>query len=93
MKPVVLSFFGVVDSRPEVFDQQNGQFLAHPEPDFPLSNDILEARREEETQGEYNRFTLAGFHRFGWTEWHIRAVGFEVSWEEFSGDAWFVNWP
>lgn len=94
LKQVTLRFYGVAWSRPELFYDQNKVFVPHPEPKTPLFGDIMEAREESYSKLLPGRiFTLAGFDANGWTEWHIQAEGFEVSWDDVLGDAWFVNWP
>jgi hypothetical protein len=92
IKPCILIFHGVISTLAMVFSEENRIYEEHPEPDKPIKNEIMEASIKEIKDDE-TCFLLTGFHKAGWSKWEICSKSFELQWGEFSGDAWWVNWP
>jgi len=89
-----LRFLSVVASKAMVFEGTRRLFVPHPEPNWPIDAEILEAVESESEESALNQqFKLSGMHKAGWSEWTIECASFELLWQEFSGDAWFVKRP
>lgn len=92
IKPCALIFHGIISADAKVFNEQKREFENHPEPDEPLDNEIIEVSVINKTT-DVTCYIIKGFHNAGCSEWEICCEGFELQWEEFNGDAWWVNWP
>ncbi|MEP3890417.1 MAG: hypothetical protein ABJN69_08105 [Hellea sp.] len=57
-----------------------------------MDKEILEASILS-PKDPHTGFSLKGFHAAGWAEWEIWCEGFELQWNAFDGEAWWVNWP
>jgi len=89
IEPCILTFKTIISESAKVFNEDKKTFEHHPDPTQPLGNEILEASNRAEGVTCY---TLKGFHRLGWSEWDIYCHEFELKWDRFDGDAWWVNW-
>lgn len=87
--PCTLTFQAAVTAEARLFDDRTRTWVRHPAPDMPIDDAIIHAR--EEIVGEEQRYVLDGMHTAGWSEWHIRAEGFTLTWSEILGDAWYAR--
>ncbi len=92
IKPCLLIFHGVDFVESSVFSEKERLFHKHPDPEKPIEKEIMEAKQVEQVNN-VSCYLLSGFHRVGWSEWKICSKSFALRWDEFAGDAWFVDWP
>jgi|GEM_PF-6027497 len=87
IKPCAIIFQGVSNPDTKIWNDKERVFEAHPEPEKPIYNEIMEFEAVEQLHGHYIKIT--GYHLAGWAEWSFICKSFIVSWGEFSGDAWY----
>lgn len=88
VQPCVLLLRDVAGERVRLFDDATRAWVAHPSPEAPLSDEVVDATQV--IAGALTRFRFSGIHRAGWSEWEVSAGGFTLTWERVSGPAWFV---
>lgn len=97
IKPCILTFTGIKSTEAKVFDDKGKVYRKHPEPASPLDSEILETSilspNGAFADSGLTGYGLKGFHAAGWSEWEIWCEGFELQWDVFDGEAWWVNWP
>lgn len=87
--PCTLVLHDVVSEQARLFDDATRDWVAHPAPDMPLDDAVIHARVED--VGAAQRFVFDGMHTSGWSEWHIVAQGFTLTWGAVLGDAWYAR--
>ncbi len=82
VRPAKLTLHGVADETSRMFEDARRAYVAHPHPDQPIVDGIVENRAEPLSDGRV-RFSFGAFDTrlVAWVEWTVVADGFNLGWE------------
>lgn len=89
IKPCTIKFYGISNNTAQAWSEEKRIYEAHPNPEKPLENEIMEFEAVENNQQHHIK--ISGHHRSGWTEWSFSCETYLIVWAEFAGIAWYEN--